>query len=198
MPPLNYYLDIKLLRSLTIGKNLVVGNDCSILHGLLDEKTTVALFKNDGCNKPIQGSVCMTIGTSFGISVKTDSSFKVSLEMAHIPISCILGMSPIHATYTNDLDASLNLCSVLNSKYLLSCHKVVSDKEGDDINMYKEINAVLGLIIGASVLASKLLGINTYDIYIVSGIKKVLLEITTSCSASRAVSVHSRRSTTHE
>ena len=177
LPPLGYFFDLNLLRSLTLGKNLIAGNDCSILHGLLDEHTTVTLFENKDCSKQIQGSVCVTIGTSFGISVTTESSFRVSLEMAHIPISCVFGLSQMYATDLNCIDTSLSLSKILNSKNLLSCHQVASGKQGNKIITHEQVNFVRELIIGSSILASKLLGIEAYDIYIVSGIGKVLHDL---------------------
>ena len=83
----------------------------------------------------------------------------------------------MYATNLNCIDTSLSLCSILNSKNLLSCHQAVSGKKSEEINAHKQVNFIRELIIGSSILASKLLGIEAYNIYVVSGIGKVLHDL---------------------
>ncbi len=177
LPPLDYFFDASRLRSLISEKYLVIGNDCAILHKIMDDNMTELIYENRVSNSPFQGSICMTIGTSFGISGMTSSAGQVSLEMAHIPIKCILGLAQLYTRDYRQLDLDANVRNMLNSKSLLAIYEETTSQQDQCPDTCSHVDLIRELIIGSSILAAKLMGISSYKIYIISGIHEILLNM---------------------
>ena len=186
LPPLDFTFDIWKLYSLTPGKELEVGNDCSTLHKAIKNNYMESIFINNAYTGSLEGSICMTIGTSFGVSAMTQMSSPVSLELAHIPISCVLGLSHLYRLHSSNIDVSLDIRNILNTQHLIAAiSKCKENKNCFDSS--PEIILIRELIIGSSILASKLLGIKTHSIIIVSGAKNVIFDITRSVDFQKRV-----------
>jgi len=179
LPPLDYSFNIREFLACLPGKSIFIENDCSLLHKIVVNSPLNLVYSKDG-STPDTGSICISIGTSFGISGMTHSGGLVSLEMAHIPIESIFNMSGICPQYCRSALEQVCVRDVLNSITIVSLRNGLA-KLGIDIKDEADCVALItGLVIGASALAARLLGINDYRVYIVTGIYENIGELFSS------------------
>jgi hypothetical protein len=173
LPPLGFSLNVEHLLALLPEKSIFLENDCSLLHKLaIKSSPDIVYYK--GNRSSISGSICISIGTSFGLSGMTCYGGLVSLEIAHLPVDSIFNISNICPKYSRRALSSTCIKEVLNSRMILNCKSGLARR---GIELKSEVDCVAlvnGLIIGASVLAAKLLGINKYNLYIVTGIHALI------------------------
>lgn len=169
LPPLGFSLNIEYLLACLPRKSIFLENDCSLLHKLVIRSSPNIVYSKSN-RSSVSGSICISIGTSFGLSGMTCGGGLVSLEIAHIPVNSILNISSICPQYSRLAFSRTCVREVLNSRMILNCKSGLS-KLGIGLKSEADcVRLVNGLIIGSSVLAAKLLGIDRYDIYIVTGI----------------------------
>jgi len=169
MPPLGYSFNIQEFLASFPDKSIFIENDCSLLHKMVVNSPHSLVYSNDRSSSN-SGSICISVGTSFGINGMTHSGGLVSLEMAHIPVNSIFDISGICPLYCRSALAQTCVKDVLNSITIFSLRDGLA-KLGIDIKNEADcVSLIAGLVIGASILAATLLGINDYRIYIVTGI----------------------------
>ncbi|MCP9812605.1 hypothetical protein [Synechococcus lacustris] len=169
LPPLGYSLNVLDFLACLPEKTIILENDCSLLHKLVIRGSPNEVYSKSN-RSSVYGSICISIGTSFGLSGMTCDGGLVSLEIAHIPVDSILNISGICPQYSRLEFSRTYVREVLNSPMILNCKSGLS-KLGIGLKSEADcVRLVNGLIIGSSILAAKLLGIVRYDIYIVTGI----------------------------
>lgn len=169
LPPLAYSISVEdilnCLPSLSIDR---IYNDCSLLHRLIPLLSFTQI--DFPLTKPSSNlaDICVTVGTSFGISVFHPSNQYLSFELAHLPIS-ILSISPVldsskSNTFLDLQPSHFPICSILNTKTI--------SKYCTDSTLTQ--NVALTILLAVSHLTT-LLGIQSYHLSLFSSIPSLLL-----------------------
>ena len=110
------------------------------------------------------GSICITIGTSFGINAITHSGGSVSLEMAHLPW---INLIPLETTIANGIDThKYSFSDSLNSRYILSLLNECETSE--EISNLAE--GLCEALLSSAQMTANLLGIGRFSLIVVTGI----------------------------
>ncbi len=166
MPPLGYSIDIFTLKKKLMNLNISVDicNDCKLLHKIARRLPKRNIFKDDRGFQNDSGSICISIGTSFGINGITRSGCSISLEMAHI---LWFHLIPSQTKITKDIDFyKCTISDVLNSSYILSSLRECNSSE----EIYDLGESLCEALLSSAQMTASLLGINKFQIIVVTGI----------------------------
>ena len=177
MPPLGYSIDIFKLKNEFMSLNVFTEfyNDCTLLHKLAKYMPQKDIFKDSNHNEAIAASICISIGTSFGINGITETGSSLSLEMAHIPW---FHLNPSMARLGKNVDFfKSKVCDVMNSTYLLA-----SLEECQEVGEVEYLGqSFCDALLTAAQITASLLGINKFQLIVVTGIyqqiERLLLEV---------------------
>ena len=148
MPPLKYELDLSEIkrRMAKLGITYIIENDCSLLHTIAKFLPSTRLYNSANSNEANCGSICISLGTSFGINGITAGGGSISLEMAHLPLKSLCCFITDTATTcaVAELPLTTNISSILNSRSILSL--IVKDSmefPGDSLPEHKAFRHTL-------------------------------------------------------
>ena len=177
MPPLGYSIDIFKLKNDLMGLDIFTNfyNDCTLLHKLAKNIPQKDIFKDGNDDKSITASICISIGTSFGINGITEPGSSLSLEMAHIPWFHLSTTSTILAKNVDFFQSKV--CDVMNSTYLLASLEECQEP----VEVEYLGRSFCDALRTAAQMTASLLGINKFQLIVITGIyhqiERLLVEV---------------------